>query len=378
MIVDIVLGLQFGDEGKGTTVDYLCDEGIKNDTNPVVIRFSGGPQAGHTVRVDEEKHIHSSFGSGTLRHNTPTYFTEHTLVYPVNIYIEMLSLNEKGINPDLTIHPLATLIMPIDVTENRDSNRDKINGTCGKGIGKAMKRQNNTPFKFYAIDMLNVTLLKQKFQSYLRNIGSSVLSDDEKREVEAFFSSIINMKWNIKDYSYLRSFDHYIFEGSQGIMLDMDHGVFPYVTYANTTSKNAFDIIEKMRKLNELIGEINTYYVTRAYATRHGNGPFKEFDMNLINNEDEINVDNKYQGQFKIGKLDIESINSALLFDVLYSKTTFKHIVVTCLDQMPKEYKFPYGELNHVFSTHYESFSSDSKDFKRNITTHSLEHLLQQ
>jgi adenylosuccinate synthase len=91
----IIIGLGFGDEGKGITTDYLCSQ---YPDGSIVVRFSGGQQAGHTVIHNGIKHVHSNFGSGTLR-NIPSYFSEHCTVYPNTIKKERSVLLSKGIDP---------------------------------------------------------------------------------------------------------------------------------------------------------------------------------------------------------------------------------------------------------------------------------------
>jgi len=150
MKAHIVLGTQYGDEGKGRTVDYLCST-LKN---PLVVRFCGGQQVGHTVIRNGIKHIHSNFGSGSLL-DIPTYYSEFTTIYPLTIEREEKILKAKGLNPKIILHPLTMLTTPFDVHANRLDSIDLENGTCGLGIGKTMKR-NESPFKLYAVDLLNV------------------------------------------------------------------------------------------------------------------------------------------------------------------------------------------------------------------------------
>src|SRR5215217_5832113 len=116
MKVSVVVDLAFGDSGKGVTVDSLCmDTG-----NPIVIRFSSGQQCGHTVYLDEKtSHIHSNFGSGTLR-GVPSYFTRDCCMYLNTLAVEYAELEEKtGRKPVVTYHPLSIITTPYDVAFNR-------------------------------------------------------------------------------------------------------------------------------------------------------------------------------------------------------------------------------------------------------------------
>jgi adenylosuccinate synthase len=355
---DIVVGLGYGDEGKGITTDFLCSK----SENPIVIRYSGGQQAGHTVMYNGVKHIHSNFGSGSLR-GVPTYFSEHTTIYPVTIARELKVLKGKGIDPELTIHPLAMITTPYDVYANRVDVDNLSHGTCGLGVGKTMKR-NEGPFKLYAIDLLDPSTLMDKVRSIRENYYCGVIVETNEFliELEEFLEAILDssINWNIKGYNYLLNYSNLIFEGSQGILLDMDHGVFPHVTYSNTTSKNAHQILDKISVTNR-----NMYYITRCYSTRHGSGPFIENTVTLINNTEEINVNNEYQKNFKLAKLSYVSLNHALMIDDIYSngKTVTKNLVVTCLDQLPL-FKLKEEYLEVKFDSIYESYSPESKDYK--------------
>ena len=226
----IVIGLGFGDEGKGITTDFLA----KQKPESVVIRFSGGQQAAHTVMIGDRKHVHSSFASGALR-GLPSYYSEHCTIHPLFLYNEREELKEKKANLDLYIHPLAKVTTPFDVWHNIENVRNIENVTCGKGIGSTMKR-NEGPYKLFAIDLIAPPeFLLEKLNQIAYYYGFSN-EDDMDEEVKQYMEAIDKLKWNIADYNFLLKYENLIFEGSQGILLDMDHGVFPNVTYANTTS----------------------------------------------------------------------------------------------------------------------------------------------
>ncbi len=354
MKAHIVIGMGYGDEGKGITTDYLASQ----YPDSVVIRHSGGQQAGHTVIKDDLKHIHSNFGSGSLR-GIPTYFTEHTTVYPTTIYREWNKLLEKGLYPQLIIHPLASITTPFDVFANRQDTANLADGTCGLGIGKTMHRNHNTPYKLYAVDLLNHDMLQQKLAAIGKYYGFQDVPHYMEADMEDFMLSLHEFPFQIEGYDYLKKkFHHLIFEGSQGVLLDMDHGIFPNVTYANTTSKNAHDVCDKLG-----IEWREVYYVTRAYHTRHGAGYFPNPSIELTNNEEEINVNNQWQKEFKVGQLDYNLLNYAIEVDSIYCpESTLFNLVVTCCDQVQKS--FDYSKLNRKnFVNVFESHSPESKNF---------------
>jgi adenylosuccinate synthase len=363
-VAKIVVGLQYGDEGKGITTDYLCSLA---GANKIVVRFSGGQQAAHNVSLNGQTHIHSNYGSGTLR-GIPSYFTEHCTVYPVNMLIEKRVLMEKGVDPVLTIHPLAKLTTPFDVIYNRIIETRNNHGSCGKGIGTTMDRNLNTGYKLHAIDLANKKLLEQKLINIYYYYRNKLEGLNEKREYnlackieqDAFNEAMDELTFDIKGYDYLKLFGTIIFEGSQGIMLDMDFGIFPNVTYSNTTSKNALEICEKLGIVDKTI-----YYVTRCYQTRHGNGWMSnEGNITLINNENETNSFNEWQKNFRTGEIDYDQLNFALDVDNIYSKGVDKKLMITCNDQRP-DFKFDYSKLNTEFRSYYKSFSPEAKSFKQ-------------
>ncbi|REC59063.1 adenylosuccinate synthetase [Chryseobacterium pennae] len=353
--VQIVIGLGFGDEGKGITTDFLAQQNPES----VVIRFSGGQQAAHTVMIDDRKHVHSSFASGALR-GLPSYFTEHCTIHPIFLLNEREELKAKNGNIELHIHPLAKVTTPFDVWQNRTNSKNLEHGTCGKGVGATMKR-NESPYKLFAIDLIApMEMLVEKLKSIAYYYGF-MEEEQINEQIVPFLEIIEQIDWKIDDYSYLNSFENLIFEGSQGILLDMDHGVFPNVTYAHTTSKNAYEICKKLD-----IEDIEMYYVTRSYVTRHGNGWMSnEKELTLKNNEEETCTFNKYQRELRFGRLDYKLLNYALKLDGAYINSTKKNLVITCLDQIDEELKL--DQLEMKFDTIFGSYSPYSKDFKKLI-----------
>lgn len=362
MKASIVVGLGFGDEGKGITTDHLCSQ----TSGSLVIRFSGGQQAGHTVMTGGKKHVHSSFGSGTLR-GTPSFFSEHTTIYPNTMQVEKEVLEANGITPKLYVHPLANLTTPYDIAWNRVTEQRNGHGSCGLGISATMKRNLESPCKIFAVDYLHPRILEMKLRAlrnyYMQIVPYTMTTDYieiAERELVNFCSLAAQAKlpFEVKDYRIMDEYEDWIFEGSQGILLDASHGIFPNVTYANTTSKNAFEILNKFpRRVTEM------YYVTRCYQTRHGAGWMSNQDPIILqNNQEEINVHNNWQKEFKTGELDYDLLDFALTVDQAYSckePWTNHNLVVTCLDQRP-DFNFEVEKLNakgHYFKHLYGSYS---------------------
>ena len=365
----IVIDIMFGDSGKGLTTNYLCSQ--SPDLTKIVVRFSGGQQAGHTVIKNGVKHIHSNFTCGVMDGLT-SYFTEHCTVYPNYIFKEREKLIGKGIvEPRLIVHPFTMLTTPSDVAYNRVRERRVKHGSCGMGIGSTMTRNNTTGYKLYAIDIINHDLFLTKlgkiseyYQSILNKDDIKEFLEIEKREME-LYTDIYNSCFLISGYDYVKSFDLVIFEGSQGILLDMDHGIFPNVTYANTTSKNAIAVCKILG-----ISDIEIFYVTRCYQTRHGAGWMSnEDEVILINNEEEINVSNSWQGNFRTGEMDYDLLNYAFNIDFQYSREVYKrNLVVTCLDQRPS-FQLQYDRIDRNINEFYSSSSPESVKLKKELLT---------
>jgi len=359
---NIVIGLGFGDEGKGLMTSYLVSKSLK----PLVIRFNGGQQAGHTVSFNNKRHVFSNFGSGTLQ-NAPTYWSEFCTIDPLALFNEYNSLKNLGfLNPELIIDPLCMVTTPFDITANHIYESTKKHGSCGVGFGQTIKR-NEDNYKLHAIDMLYPEILKEK----LKNIMNYYNLINHNNIIENFLNYVKLLIHNsiikIEKPNFIK-YDELIFEGAQGVMLDMDFGFFPNVTRSNTTSKNAFTIL-KNNKLTTDDVEIN--YVSRVYQTRHGNGYMtnEDYPLHLKNNENETNVNNKYQGKFRIGALDINLLNYALMIDDTFSYNQKKNILFTCLDQVQSPTSISCSLNNVVRTMSLDGILSELKFEFNNIHT---------
>lgn len=316
----IVLGLGFGDEGKGLTTSYLCSQ-VKN---PIVVRFNGGHQAGHTVYKNGKPHVFSNFGSGTLD-AVPTVWSHYCTFSPESFMNEYLKLE----NAKIYVHALSPVTTPYDIQFNRQDPNNIKNGTCGVGFGATLKR-NESHFKLYVQDIF----YDQLFMEKLRNI--SQYYGMENLNIDSYIQSIRHLREIIEvivDYQILKNYD-VVMEGAQGILLDQDFGFYPNVTPSNTTSKNALSIFPSKE----------IYYVTRTYQTRHGNGFMTNLNHQpaLVNHEKETNVLNPHQGEFRKTILDLDLIDYALKCDNHFSSHLKKNLIITCVDQTGESIKVSY------------------------------------
>lgn len=336
-----VIGLGFGDEGKGITTSHLCKEGKK-----IVVRFSGGQQAGHTVYINGVSHIFSNFGSGTLQ-NVPTYWSKFCTFDPIGAVNEWNIICEK-IKPEdkiyLYIDKDSPITTPYEKYLNKSSKSIK-DGTCGLGVGNTWERQSNN-YNITAKDLLHIKTLKIKM-----DLLKQFYDLGEELDLYKFYESIefiVNSKYfDFCDSDFINNIpsEEIIFEGSQGILLDQDIGFYPYVARTNTGTKN----IQQLTKNN-----FDVYAVTRSYQTRHGNGPMTNLDIphNISENPLETNKLNEYQGEFKKSLLDIDLLIYSIKMDNYinkYSSLPFKkdddpniYLIITCMDHIENEWRFTY------------------------------------
>lgn len=344
-----VIGMGFGDEGKGQVTDLLAS----SNKNPIVVRFSGGHQCGHTVNRNGVKHIFSNFGSGTLS-IIPTYWSKFCTVDPIGLRNECEVLNEKNIVPVLYIDPECPVVTPYDKVFNKQSKAVR-HGTCGVGFGDTLKREENYySLKYKDLIYKDVLSIKLKMISeYYAGINYNLYISVDDDEINEFLLCCSNMcyKYPMRTLNIVNDYKTIIFEGSQGLLLDQHFGFFPHVTPSNIGLKN-------IAYLGFNTDDIDLFLVTRAYQTRHGNGPMTNEDKKIvIDNENETNVFNEYQGSFRTTMMDLDLLKYSIGCDELINKNKNKTIVVTCMDQL-KEYALTVKGKVYVYEDG-ESFLYD-------------------
>ncbi len=338
-----VIGLGFGDEGKGIVTDYLCSQ----TENPMVVRFSGGQQAGHTVNHNGIRHTFSNFGSGTLR-GVKTFWSKHCTMDPVGIMNEhsALDIDLEGRNiPTLYIDPESPVTTPFDKYATRGG-KYLVNGTCGVGVGATWKREESHYHLRYK-DLFSKTILKIKLNMIQKYYDPLELSEDEADDVEEFMRAcgFVTAFCPIGSFESIDS--DIIFEGSQGLLLDQDIGFFPHVTRGNVGTKNI------LKLHGNPYPNISLCLVTRAYQTRHGNGPMTNDNRLGINpGPDENNKSSGVQGNFRISTLDLDLLKYAIISDD-YIRINNKNLFITCLDHVVDKWAYTYN------GTYYPCKSED-------------------
>lgn len=352
--MDIVIGSQYGDEGKGMTVDWLVRKRMElhDGKAPIVVRFSGGHQCGHRVVHHDKEHIFSNFGSGTLR-GAATYWTKECTIDPVGFMREYKILGEKGIIPTIFADPECPITTPYDKIHNHLSEKIQHHGSTGVGFGATIARNEGTN-KLRLIELRNKHIYEHKMNTFFGDYEE--VTDDVIDEFDTAVSEMLDVISIVQEQLFLTSPEmNLIFEGNQGILLDHEYGFFPHVTRANTMSRGVKRFIDA-RKVVPTI-----YYVTRAYSTRHGNGPFpgEEFEKNLLlhNMEGEANEYGEWQGHFRLAPFNDEMFNYALKLDSkLRNFHAVEKLVVTCMDHIPLKRLPIVMKTGLVFTQHPKDY----------------------
>ena len=275
----IVLGAQWGDEGKGKMTDYLAEEA------DVVVRFQGGNNAGHTVEVGDRQYKLHLIPSGILYDNKLNVIGNGVVVDPKALFEEIGYLEKEGVKvtPEkLIISDRAHLIMPyhrvLDILKEKARGKNDI-GTTGKGIGPCYTDK----FERCGIrvcDLLHEDVFEEKLRENIKMkneyitkvLGGEALDAEEilvqyKQYAEKIGPFVKDT--SVKVYDSIKEDKTVLFEGAQGMLLDIDHGTYPYVTSSNTTSCGVAS--------GAGIGPnmvTNAVGIAKAYTTRVGKGPF--------------------------------------------------------------------------------------------------------
>ena len=284
----VVIGSQWGDEGKGKIVDWLSSQA------DVVIRFQGGHNAGHTLVIDGETYKLNILPSGILRSEKKSIIGNGVVLDLNSLINEIDKLTERGvkISPEnLYISDRATIILPLHqhLDELRENNNLIKIGTTKRGIGpayedKVARRALRLCDLFDKSKLLHkVEILLNHHNALLRGFNKNeydlneVVEDIYKlgQKVKPFAKTINELSNEIDNEN-----QHILFEGAQGFLLDIDHGTYPYVTSSNVHASYASIGSGLSPKLiNHVLG------ITKAYTTRVGNGPFPTEQDNEIGNK---------------------------------------------------------------------------------------------
>lgn len=278
MAVTLVVGMQWGDEGKGKIVDLLAEKA------QVVARYQGGSNAGHTVVLGEQKFVLHLVPTGILRRGVTCIIGHGVVVDPGALLGEIDELRAKGIEvgDNLLLSKKAHIIMPyhkaLEIESEKTLDNKRI-GTTFKGIGPAYADK-AARVGIRACDLLDGEALREKIEinSALKADSLHKIPGGKKFDADALFKEYMAFGEKIKNYvvdtdlvlkEALLGGKNIIIEGAQGTMLDLDHGTYPFVTSSNATAGGACTGLGiAPSKIERVIG------VAKAYSTRVGMGPF--------------------------------------------------------------------------------------------------------
>lgn len=275
----IVLGAQWGDEGKGKMTDYLAEEAN------VVVRFQGGNNAGHTVVVGDKEYKLHLIPSGILYDDKLNVIGNGVVVDPKALFEEIEYLEGVGVKvtPEkLIVSDRAQLIMPyhktLDILKEKARGKNDI-GTTGKGIGPCYTDK----FERCGIrvcDLMHEDVFTEKLQENInmkneyitKVLGGEALNFDEILKEYLEFAKKLRpfvQDTSVRVYNEIKADNTILFEGAQGMLLDIDYGTYPYVTSSNTTAGGvASGVGIGPNMITNAVG------ITKAYTTRVGKGPF--------------------------------------------------------------------------------------------------------
>ncbi|WP_420318028.1 adenylosuccinate synthase [Ekhidna sp.] len=367
--VDVLLGLQWGDEGKGKAVDFLAP---KYD---VVARFQGGPNAGHTLEFDGKKHVLHQIPSGIFHPDIINVIGNGVVIDPIVFAREIRDLQPFGVDATKTLilSNKAQLILPthklLDKALELSKGEEKIGSTL-RGIGPTY--QDKIGRHGLRIGDIIEKDFDEKYQKlkkqHLSLLSELELDDDFKEQESKFFESLDLMrKFKILSTEYLineslKSGKEILAEGAQGTLLDIDFGSYPFVTSSNTTTAGACTGLGiAPNQINEVFG------IFKAYCTRVGSGPFP---TELFNNEGENlrKLGNEFGATTgrprRCGWLDIPALNYACMLNGVTQLFMMKADVLSGVSPVKicESYNSDVGVTSEFPYAYNESYSANFEE----------------
>lgn len=353
----VVIGANYGDEGKGHMVDFLAAQSASPAT---VIRFNSSAQAGHTVVTPGgRRHVFHHVGAGAFA-GAGTLLSRFFVAHPMLLTEELAALAALDVAPQLAIDPRARVAVPYDVLLNQAIERHRghaRHGSCGIGFNEAVERSLRPAHDIRVSDLMDPATLRRRLRTVrdvwvpkrLRVLGldsvatgiadllqTEALIDRWLADVVGFLDQVDVLSPGTRPEGAL------IFEGAQGLLLDQDGADYPHVTRSKTGLANVVRLAQEME-----IDDLEVTYVTRAYLTRHGAGPLaNEMPEPPVGVVDETNAPNAFQGALRFAWLDPERLASQIRRDLGVRAPGIAvraNLAVTCLDQVAKTVRWHRG-----------------------------------
>jgi len=359
----VIVGAQWGDEGKGKIVDLLAQE------FDMVCRYQGGPNAGHTIVVDGETFKIRQVPSGIVS-GKPCVIGAGCVVDPEVVLDELDELERRGIDPSVVVvSGNAHLIMPwhvaIDQAAERRLGKLQI-GTTRRGIGPAYADK-AARLGIRVQDVLDAKILRQKIEVALaeKNVWLERVYESEPFELEDVVSRYERYAQRLSPYvgdasllvdRALRRGESVLFEGAQATLLDLDHGTYPFVTSSSTLAGNAATGIGiGPTRIDDVVG------VAKAYVTRVGAGPFPT-EIEGPDQERVCELGHEYGTvtgrQRRCGWLDLVALRYAVRVNGMTSLALTKLDVLSAFAELPVcvRYRLPEGSETEEFPAHQSDF----------------------
>lgn len=401
MEVKIVVGANYGDEGKGMATAYFSKQAYENKQRCLNILYNGSCQRGHTVELKNgTKHVFHHFGSGTF-YGAHTYFDRHFIINPIFFIKEYEELSKIGYKPTCFANAYCPVAIPFDAILNQIFERDRgksKHGSCGFGVFETIKRNEIEGYSLLYNDIFLCDdeeeiknflwkIIKEYIPKRLTEMGYKDIPETEKeilggklteglinhyiQDIKAM-RKICDLIWFEK--SVIEDYNVVIYEGAQGLALDMNNlNDFPHLTPSQTTPLVPIKTIVR-NKWNISSEQVEICYVTRSYMTRHGAGPLpyecKKEDINE-NIEDLTNVPNPFQDSLRYGKfdpVDFEIRVKTSIGDVYEAWEGFydfkTSVFLTYADDNPKQKYIVRAVLGDMFDYGYVSNTKYLEDVK--------------
>ena len=373
-----VIGLQWGDEGKGKIVDYLSED------FDLVVRYQGGNNAGHTVIVDETTYKLNLIPSGVIRGKI-CFLGQGVVLDPNHFSNEYDQIKKKINNPKIYLSSNISLILDyhkqLDKINESILNTEKKIGTTSKGIGPAYQdKVGRKSIKLY--DLKSKKIIEEKMHSIkkfydpiLESFNESKINIEQTIQDLLIFYDVVNEL--IVDNSQIKKeFKNkkILFEGAQGALLDLDHGSYPFVTSSNTVSSNI--VIGSALQV-----DYQTVGIFKAYATRVGNGPFPSELFDDIGDyiaEKGVEIGTVTKRKRRCGWLDLVSLKYSCEINRVNELCMTKADVLNNLSEIKvcKSYNSKkYEDVNFSESDILESLSLENSDFEVFSTWGEIEDL---
>lgn len=360
----IVIGANFGDEGKGLMTDYFAHEARQQGKSCLVVCHNGGSQRGHTVvSPSGVRHVFHHFGSGSFE-GADTYLSSKFIVNPILFQRELADLDEKGIAVKCFIDKNCRFTTPFDMMVNQIAEEyrgDGKHGSCGLGIFETIVRSktdlSNTVCQFASqsvadrkrfLDAIATRYVPDRLRQLgIQNIPSKWMDILKNKDniIENYIEDFLQMLEHVQlvNGDIVDAYEYVIFEGAQGLLLDQNNiSYMPHLTPSNTGIKNPLDIIGGRE------ADIEVCYVSRTYMTRHGAGRFdtecSKFDINA-DIVDLTNVPNPYQDTIRYGMLELEDLKNRICSDFGTAFNGTKSLAMTHLN----EYEVNWDALKALF-----------------------------